>query len=339
MQAVRERRCLKGLVRTLRVRTLRSMKVAAEAASSCAGLLASVDLRDCDDSNTRLCCCQSGCDSHLITSSIAIWRVHCVLAGMMQRDIALVDELPTASRRVTTHSMADAPQLSPASSSASPSAVSASAIHASRPAVDAAARELLLTGTATAAVVGAVAGTFHSIVSGYPLPRSVWRMSSSASIVAFAYLGSSMLLAERVGLPSSSLSNQVLAGSLTFASFLSLQAAGEGRILNSSDARRMGVRGAAIGAALGCSAWGVRRAYGWWLSPAAVSGAEVEKQSGSGSWLPAWSPVRVATEEDLARAEKQKVEREKRAEQLQLEHWQRAQQQRQQQQQQSRDLE
>ena len=193
--------------------------------------------------------------------------------------------------------------------------------------IDIDARRHLWTTTAAAAVLGGSAGAAFSVYSGYPLHRAVTQTAFNWGLVTFTFLGSSLLCAELAGLPSSSLSNQLAAGSLTFTALLSLQQAAHGRITSSTEARRVGVRAAAVGAVCGGGVWAIKQLSHWWHSRRAAhhlyreSQEAQEAQSAAsgrkGGWLPAWSPVRVATDVDLARADRVKAERERRGYELQ----------------------
>ena len=201
--------------------------------------------------------------------------------------------------------------------------------------VDLESRRSLWTGTVGAAMLGGLVGAGHSIYSGYPLHRSVALSAFNCSFVAFTYLGTSLLLIERARLPSSSLSAELLAGSVSLGALLSLQSAAQGRITSSRDALRVGARAAVIGALCGCGVWAVKQSSLRWqhttqqqqqrqsetavkrLEQEATGGERGSASRGSESWLPAWSPVRVATEDDLAGAERRKEERRRRAHELQ----------------------
>ena len=203
-----------------------------------------------------------------------------------------------------------------------------------RPAsLDVDARRSLWTSTAAAGLLGGTAGAAWSIYSGYPLHRAVAQAAFNWSLVTFTFVGSSLLCSELVGLPSSSLPNHVLSGSLTFGSLLSLQAASQGRITSLTSASRIGARAAAVGAVCGVAVWSLQRGASWWRTTSSLrrerQHEEMEQheleqsQEGgsdagsSGGWMPPWSPVRVATDADLARAERVKAERKKRAHELQ----------------------
>lgn len=233
------------------------------------------------------------------------------------------------------------PAVDSESSPSSPPSATGPLVHHTH-SVDIDGRRYLWSRTAVAGLLGGTAGAFFSVYSGYPLHRAVAQSAFNWSLVTFSYLGCSLLCAELAGLPSSSLSNHLVAGSLTFTSLLSLQAASQGRVTSLRDARRIGVRGAAVGAVCGGGVWTVQHIARWWhqrrrsqQQHGTTDGMEKEDSVGeqqqhsvgdSGSvsdvgWLPEWSPVRVSTDADLARADRVKAERTKRAHQLQQLRW------------------
>ena len=203
--------------------------------------------------------------------------------------------------------------------------------------IDPAARELVFPVTLCCSVLGFGAGVLHNINTGYPLGRSVFRSTLNSALLSFTFLGLSGSLSERTPLHSTSLLNNALAGAVTFGATAGVMETALGRHPDAASALRAVARAGGAGVLVGAGWWAVRSTWRWWgdraqrkLITAAAAQDETQHAvaldpegaapvaDGSGAsppstWLPAWSPVRLATEAEIERDRKEKERRRQQA--------------------------
>ena len=207
---------------------------------------------------------------------------------------------------------------------------------------DVTARRLLMPVTLTFTAIGFAHGMVYSVQTGYPMRRAVARSAVNAFIIPFTFLATSLALSERSPtflaphLRSSTLANNALAGAVTIGVFAGVVQGAKGNLVDSRTAVTAGLRGAAAGVLVGTVWWGARSCWQWNWERRRVRRmqqrqrqleAAAQQQSGEGgspavddstssSWLPNWSPVRVATAAELARHQEEAERRRKKAEEL-----------------------